>query len=307
MIVSSPATPLKMLRYVARPLLLLLIFDMIVAAAYVFGGWTFIAMPHIPLTIFGGVIGVIVGFRNSSSYQRWWEARKLWGAIVNNSRTLARQALTFIADSEHEDTFASTEITAVRRRIVLLQMAYVHALRCHLRGQPPWNDLAGLLPDEDLEWLRQHRNVPLILQQRIAETLKECFDRSWIDTIQWRVLDTTLTALANAQGGAERIKNTPMPRQYDFFPQLFVNVYCLLLPLGLVANLKLLTPIGSSLVGFIFLALDETGRDLENPFENNEHDVPLTSISRTVEINLKQLLGDSATPEPEKANDGVLW
>jgi putative membrane protein len=307
MIAPGRATLPKMLRYVARPMLLLLVFDMIVAAAYVFGGWTFIAMPHIPLTIFGSVIGVIVGFRNNSSYQRWWEARTLWGAIVNNSRTLARQALTFIADDGRGDASAGVEIATVRRRIVLLQIAYVHALRCHLRGQPAWDDLAGLLPDEDLESLRQHRNVPLILQQRIAEMLKQCFDRGWIDTIQWGALEGTLTALANAQGGAERIKNTPMPRQYDFFPQLFVNVYCLLLPFGLVANLKLLTPIGSTLVGFIFLALDETGRDLENPFENNEHDVPLTAISRTIEINLKQLLGDSPIPEPEKPNKGVLW
>jgi putative membrane protein len=111
----------------------------------------------------------------------------------------------------------------------------------------------------------------------------------------------------NAQGGAERIKNTPLPKQYDYYPQLFVTMYCILLPLGMVASLKLLTPIGSTLVGFMFLALDQIGRDLEAPFENDEHDVPITAISRTIEINLKQLLGERELPEPVKPVYGVLW
>jgi putative membrane protein len=304
MIVPAQETVKKLLLYVGKPLALLFLFDMAVAVAYVYGGWTWVSMPDIPLSIFGGLIGLILGFRNNSSYQRWWEARTLWGAIVNNSRTLARQALTFI---DSRDAGAQGEVRATRRKVVLLQVAYVHALRCHLRGLPPWNELAPILESQQLQPLQDQRNVPVCIQQQIASTLKECFDRGWIDTIQWSALEQTISALANAQGGAERIKNTPMPKQYDFFPQLFVGVYCLLLPLGMVANLKMLTPIGSTMAGIMFLALDEIGRDLENPFDNKEHDVPITSVSRTIEINLRQLLGDSNIPEPEKAINGVLW
>jgi ion channel-forming bestrophin family protein len=294
----------SMLHYVGRPLALMFAFDVAVAVVYVYGGWTRIAMPNVPLTIFGGVIGVILGFRNTSSYQRWWEARKLWGQIVNQSRGLARQVLSFPEAVQEDD---NSELRASQRQIILLQIAYVHSLRCQLRGHSPWSELEGVMPDFDWSTARGERNVPLYIQKRIADDLREWYVRGWIDSLRWTALDATLTALLNAQGGVERIKNTPMPKQYDYYPQLFVTVYCILLPLGMVANLRLMTPIGSTLVGFMFLALDQIGRDLEAPFENDEHDVPITSISKTIEINLKQLLGDTELPEPVKPVYGVLW
>ncbi len=118
---------------------------------------------------------------------------------------------------------------------------------------------------------------------------------------------SNLDELVNAQGGAERIKNTPMPKQYDYFPQLFVQIYCLVLPLALVMNMGWYTPLGSTMVGFIFLALDKIGRDLEDPFENTIYDVPLTSITRTIEVNLRQMLGETVLPPAEKPVRGVLW
>jgi putative membrane protein len=98
-----------------------------------------------------------------------------------------------------------------------------------------------------------------------------------------------------------------MPKQYDYFPQLFVQMYCVLLPLALVTNMGWFTPLGSTLVGFMFLALDKIGRDLEDPFENTIYDVPLTSITTTIEVNLRQLLGETVLPEAKKPVRGVLW
>ena len=115
------------------------------------------------------------------------------------------------------------------------------------------------------------------------------------------------TILADLQGGSERIKNTPMPKQYDFFPHLFTRMYCLLLPLGLVNNMGWFTPLGSTLVGFIFLALDRIGRDLENPFDNTIYDIPLSAMSRTIEINLRQAMGERSLPEALQPVQGVLW
>jgi putative membrane protein len=111
----------------------------------------------------------------------------------------------------------------------------------------------------------------------------------------------------DCQGASERIKNTPMPRQYDTFIRFFINIFCLLLPFAMVDNLGLLTPIGSTFVGFIFLALDQIGRDLETPFENLPHDISLTAISRTIEINLKQMVGEKEVPEPLAPVNGILW
>jgi putative membrane protein len=303
-----PAGPHQwyLIRSIGRSLAIIFAFDIVVAVGYVYLGWTWVAHPEIPLSLFGGAIGVVVGFRNTSSYARWWEARTLWGSIVNYSRTLSRQALSMI-DIRAESESECAEIEAMRRAIIYHQIAYVHAFRCQLRGQKPWSDIKRLLSDPEIASLQNEKNVAVAIQQRLASLLKECHTRGWIDTIQWASLEDSLTGLANAQGGAERIKNTPMPGQYDFLPQLFVRVYCLLLPFGMVKSLELLTPIGSSLVGLMFLALDQIGRDLESPFENDWNDVPLTAISKTIEINLRQLLGETTLPEPEKPIRGVLW
>jgi putative membrane protein len=121
------------------------------------------------------------------------------------------------------------------------------------------------------------------------------------------LLDTTLTELANAQGGCERIKNTPVPKSYDYFIRLLAHLYCVLLPLGMVASLGVLTPVGSALLGFVFLALENIGRDLEHPFDNSIHDIATTSLCRTIEINLKQSLGEADVPGPLEPVRGILW
>jgi putative membrane protein len=304
MIVPHKRNVTRMLTYVGRPLVVLLAYDLAVVTAYKVLHWDWVAMPHIPLALFGSAIGIIVAFRNQSSYARWWEARTLWGALVNNSRSWARQVTTVmmpLSDAE------ARELKEYQRRLVYHQIAYVHALRQHLRGLEPWEELTPLLSEREISELRDQKNVPLAIQQQMGALLRECQLRGWIDMAHWRALDANLDDLVDAQGGAERIKNTPMPKQYDYFPQLFVHIYCALLPLALVTNMGWLTPLGSTLVGFIFLALDKIGRDLEDPFENSIYDLPLTAITTTIDVNLRQLLGETALPPGQKPIHGVLW
>ncbi len=294
----------QMLQYVGRPLLILVVYDLAVVAAYKLLHWRWVASPHIPLALFGSAIGIIVAFRNQSSYARWWEARTLWGAIVNNSRSWARQVVTVMIPHPPGE---EDELEEMERRLVYHQIAYVHALRQHLRGLEPWEELRPLLSENEVSGLRGEKNVPLAIQRQMAAMLRQCQVRGWIDIEHWRAMDGNLDDLMDAQGGTERIKNTPLPRQYDHFPQLFVEMYCAMLPLGLVTNLGWLTPLGSTLVGFIFLALDRIGRDLEDPFNNAVYDVPMTAITTTIEVNLRQLLGEDDLPSPRNAVDGVLW
>ena len=304
MIVPDKRNVTRMLTYVGRPLVVLLAYDLAVVTAYKVLHWDWVAMPHIPLALFGSAIGIIVAFRNQSSYARWWEARTLWGALVNNSRSWARQVTTVmmpLSDAE------ARELKEYQRRLVYHQIAYVHALRQHLRGLEPWEELTPLLSEREISELRDQKNVPLAIQQQMGALLRECQLRGWIDMAHWRALDANLDDLVDAQGGAERIKNTPMPKQYDYFPQLFVHIYCALLPLALVTNMGWLTPLGSTLVGFIFLALDKIGRDLEDPFENSIYDLLLTAITTTIDVNLRQLLGETALPPGQKPIHGVLW
>jgi putative membrane protein len=304
MIVPRTRQITAMLAYVGLPVLTLLLYDLGVVVAYKVLHWNWVALPHIPLALYGSAIGIVVAFRNQSSYARWWEARILWGAIINNSRSLARQVTTVMMPLN--DTEAE-ELKVVQRRLVYYQIAYAHALRQQLRGLEPWEELAPLLSEQELRELRDEKNIPLAIQQQIGALLRECQVRGWVDIAHWRALDASLDDLLDAQGGTERIKNTPMPKQYDYFPQLFVQMYCVLLPLALVTNMGWFTPLGSTFVGFMFLALDQIGRDLEDPFENTIYDVPLTSITTTIEINLRQLLGETVLPQATTPVHGVLW
>lgn len=191
--------------------------------------------------------------------------------------------------------------------MVYHQIAFVHALRQQLRGLSAVDELTPLLSAQDLQAVLKERNIPAAIQRRMAKMLREAKSRQWIDALEWQSMDRNLDDLLDAQGGVERIKNTPIPKQYDYFPMVFVQIYCILLPAGMVGQLGWLTPLGSTLVGFIFLALDKTGRDLESPFDNTIHDVPMTSISKTIETNLRQALGETEVPRTVEPVRGVLW
>jgi putative membrane protein len=303
MIIAQTVPFRRLLVYVGLPLLVLFLYDGAIVLLFQVAGWKWIGLPHIPLALFGSAIGLIVAFRNNSSYGRWWEARTLWGGIVNNSRAWARLVLTAIAPQREEDRPA---VRAMQCRMIYLQIAWVHALREQLRGLPPLDQLHGLLTEDDLVALADQKNVPFTLQIWQSDLARKALENDWIDSLQWSALDGTLNDLGDFQGGSERIKNTPMPKQYDFFPQLFTKIYCLLLPLALVNNMGWFTPLGSTLVGFIFLALDRIGRDLEDPFDNTIYDIPLSAMSRTIEINLRQALGERSFPEPLQPVLGVL-
>ncbi|MBC7926980.1 MAG: hypothetical protein H7039_15130 [Bryobacteraceae bacterium] len=271
---------------------LLLILDSTVALLYVFGEMKFLGVPSLPLGMVGAALSIFLAFRTNSAYDRWWEARTLWGSLVNSSRTFARQALTLIR-ADHPNK----ELAAMQDKLIVLMICYVHALRCHLRQQNPFPELRNRLDVETVDFLRTHNNVPLALLFHMGKLLESAFQQGWLDTFRWTTLDKTLSDLTDVQGACERIKNTPLPKQYDYFPKILVTFFCILLPFGLVEGLGLLTPVASTSLSFIFITLDRIGRDIETPFENSVHDTPMTTLSRAIEINLRQLQGDTQLKE----------
>lgn len=307
MIVSKSHRLALMIQGLLPALLSLLGWDLLIVVCYKIGHLSWVGSRSVPLGAFGAVLGIIVGFRNSSAYSRWWESRILWGAIVNRSRTFARQVLTTLSPAADAAPAEQQEVRDLQRRLVLHQVAYVHALRQQLRRLDPVSAVAHLVPEEDPAELAREKNLALTLQTQMSEMLVAACQRGWLDQWQWQAIDQTMSSLMDSQGGAERIKNTPMPAQFDFFPRLFVQIYCLVLPVGMVESLGWYTPLGSTLVGFMFLALDRIGRDIEDPFENTIQDVPMTSIATTIEINLRQLLGETELPSPVQPVDGILW
>ncbi len=294
MIVASTPRLTRIVSEVWKPLLVLFIWDVIVTVTYYLLPFR---APSLPLTLFGTVLALLIGFRDNSAYQRWWEGRVLWGSMINASRSLSREARNFLPIGEAHD---------MRRTIVLRQIAYVNALRCQLRRQP--------VDDQVLQYLSRGEAEPALARTNIANGLLDGTGRriddarraGWIDTIQQSRMESTLVDIANAQGGMERLKNTPLPNQYRFFPTLFTHVFCILLPIGLVETLGFATPLGSTVAGLMFLAVLQIGEDLVDPFANTVHDVPLTAMCRTIEIDLLQSIGDKA-PGPITPHKGVLW
>ena len=263
-----------------------------------------IAVPDLTITVLGAALGILLGFRTNSAYDRWWEARKLWGRLVNTSRTLARQAITFSGVSE---TSVPCEMNPVALDLVYSQIAFVNALRCALRKQQPWTDIEPYLNSAQVAMLKTQTNIPLGILQHMGHRIADAARRGAISDLQLHRLDSTLTELSDIQGGCERIKNPPLPRQYDTYPELIVKAYCFLLPLVLVDRLKYMTPVLTLIIAAAFLALNRIGKNLEDPFENTVYDTPMTALSRTIEINLKELLREEENmPAPLPPADGVL-
>jgi ion channel-forming bestrophin family protein len=307
MIVLKKPHPAWMIRYVGLPVLALAGWDFLIVVAYEVFHWTWVGSTSVPLALYGTAISIIVGFRNNYAYGRWWEARTLWGAIVNRSRSVARQVLTTMSAPAGASDAERAEVAAAQRKLVYYQIAFVHALRQQLRALDPIAEIRNVVPAEECARLVGDKNVSLALQRRMGAMSREARQRGWLSDWEWQAIDGSLNALMDSQGGAERIKNTPMPKQYDFFPTLFVQIYCLMLPIGMVENLHWFTPLGSTVVGFMFLALDKIGRDLEDPFENDIYDVALTAVTTTIETNLRQMLGETQLPAAPAAVNGVLW
>jgi len=274
-----------------RALIALFFWDLAVTIFYFISPFK---APALPLTIFGTALALVLGFRVNSAYQRWWEGRILWGAMVNVSRSFTRTVLAYLP----------TEARALQERLVERHIAYVHALRCQLRRQNPAPDVRRILGDDVPELAR--RNVANGLLDGSDLQLAGAVRRGWIDTIQQTQLEKMLVDMANAQGGMERLKNTPLPAQYRSFPKYFTRLFCILLPIGLVETLGIATPAGSAVAGFMYLAVLQIGDDLVDPFANSIHDLPLNSVTTMIEGDLNQALGREPPPLVQPEN-GVLW
>lgn len=255
----------------------------------------------IPFTLIGLALSIFLGFRNNACYDRWWEARKLWGKLINTTRSLARQTLTLLQVDTEDEEAKAFQVEMVRRVI-----GYAYGLKYHLRAEVTLDAIAPWIPAEEVEILKNESNVPYFLLQRMGERYRMAWKRGWIDVYHMRVFEETLTVLTDIQGGCERIKNTPVPLSYTILTHRLVAVYCLALPFGLASQIGHLTPLVVLFVSYAFVGLDELGTQLEDPFETDPNDLPLAALARTIEINLLQRIGETQLPPPAQAVEGIL-
>jgi putative membrane protein len=245
----------------------------------------------------GTALAIFLAFRNATAYDRWWEARRQWGTLINQSRNFARQTMSFVADE------------VARRRLVHTQIAYAHVLRAALRKQPATLDapLAKYVADPEqrlrIKAAKSPATTTLELQ---SEVLSRAHKAGHVDGLHHIELERTLSAICDVQGACERIKNTPLLRPYDYYPRIFVYVYTFFLPWALVGRLGWLTFIVSVPVSFLFYVLSRVGSSVEDPFEGRFTDVPLDAMCRTIEISLGEQAGDADLPAPLEPVDGFL-
>lgn len=246
----------------------------------------------LPFSLVGVAIGIFLGFRGKTAYDRFWEGRTLWGGIVNYCRTGTRQILTLLQAPPEEQA----DLRLVQKKAVYMLIAFAHALRHHLRDSQPWEDLAPLMSGEELENLKLQRNVPMAILQRLGQGLAQARGRGWLNELHVPAADNVLSELTNLQGGCERIRNTPVPYVYGILSHRVVAAFCFFLPFGIVDDVKGYTPFVTALVSYAFFSLDSLGAEIEEPFGTDPHDLPLSSLCRTIEVNLRQLLGETDLP-----------
>lgn len=269
-----------------------LVFLMAVAAAVVGLQRYFGAVPEVDgsgFTIFGIALSLFLGFRNNAAYDRWWEARKLWGSLLADLRSLAREARIFVRDE------------GVRLELLRLGLAFLHLHRANLRGLPNDPKASAIVPGIDAV----AGGRPGAALDRMAQALADGQARGTIDGFGARALNERLASMAEQQAGCERIVGTPLPYVYSLLIYRTTYLYCLLLPLALVGPAGWLTPVFVGVVGYVFLGLAEVSEELSHPFGTTPNALPLDAICRTAEISLAPHLG-VPTPAPLEARDYFL-
>ncbi|MES2060701.1 MAG: bestrophin family ion channel [Bacteroidota bacterium] len=277
---------------IKKEVIMVTVYAVLIAIMYNSFHFTRISIPIAVPTILGTVISLLLAFKSNQAYDRWWEARTLWGAIVNDSRSLTRQLLTFV-----DTPYAEDEQKAFCERVAKRQIAWCYSLSHHLRRENPMQGLERLLCAEDIEHVKRYDNIPVGLLELQGADLRAAFKLGWITEYQQVAMDETLTRFSNEMGGCERIKNTVFPATYSVYIHLSVLLFVLLLPFGLieffgVVEVPLVIAIASS-----FFLIENMAIHLQDPFENKPTDTPTTTISRTIERDIKQMLKENYKQE----------
>lgn len=250
--------------------------------------FTRISIPIAVPALLGTIISLLLAFRSNQAYDRWWEARILWGAIVNNSRSLARQIMSFV-----DSPYATEEVETFKSRFIKRQIAWCYALSQSLRGHSSSKGLERYLNSEEYAYIKKQNNVTVALLELHAMDLKRALKEGWINKYQQIELDKTLNALCNHMGGCERIKKTIFPVTYSKYIHMSIVLFIMMLPFGLIEYFGLMEiPVVISISVF-FLLVEKMAVHLQDPFENKPTDTPTTTICRTIEKDLYQMLDDN--------------
>lgn len=249
-----------------------------------------------PFTLFGIALALFLGFRNNASYDRFWEARKIWGALLNDTRSLARQAITF---SGYEKD--SKEIHVFIHYLI----SFTYALKHQLRFTDAGPDLQKRLDPALAEKINSAVYKPIMLMKVMGEWVQQARSAGKIDTILQAAFDTNLSNLSTIVGGCERIASTPIPYTYRVLLHRTVYIYCLLLPFGFVDSLGWFTPLIVVFIAYTFVALEAIADEIEDPFGLEDNDLALNAMCLMIETTLLEM-AELPLPVQQRKTTGII-
>lgn len=247
-----------------------------------------------PLTLFGFVLALFLGFRNSASYDRFWEGRKLWGALLNTSRSLTRQVLT-LKNTKETHLLPSDFIN--------LLTAFIFALKHQLRGTDANEDLQKRLSENQMKTVAAAKYKPAVIMRLLGEWVQKAREEGIIDSIQQARFDENFDKLSDIMGGCERIVSTPIPYSYRVLLHRTVYIYCFLLPFGLVDSLRWFTPLIVVFVAYTFVAFEAIADEIEEPFGTEANDLALNSMSVMIDETIHEMAGEKISHSEKKVQN----
>ncbi|NML22589.1 hypothetical protein HHL16_17030 [Pseudoflavitalea sp. G-6-1-2] len=287
------------LRYIfgkiRNELIFILIYTTAIAIFHKYVEFAPISIPIAVPAILGTVISLLLGFRSNQAYDRWWEARHVWGAIVNDSRTLARQVLTYT-----DVLYPGDQVQQFRERMIRRQIAWNYSLGQSLRNLSAAKGLNAYLSAKEQQFISHYDHVPAALLEMHGRNLREAQEEGWINRYQQVEMDRTLTRLCDSMGKCERIKNTVFPATYSLYIHFSLLLFICLLPFSLIEYFGFFEIPVVMAVSACFLLIEKMAIHLQDPFENKPTDTPMTTIARNIEKNLRQMLQDQELPEQQE-------
>jgi len=344
MYINKNYTVLGMLRFTAFPTILLLIWSCAVFMMHVFFHDNWIQVPWLPISVIGTAVAFYVGFKNNQAYDRLWEARKIWGSIVNSSRAWGINVKAFLTNQFASQNYSQHELDSLRSKLIHRHIAWLYALRSQLLIPTNWEHISqgklgrkstearmkrfgvGLINDHNTEDILKENLQPEEYERLIAykNTATQIIDQQSQDLVALRAndiiddfrhmeLQKLLYDFYIHQGKAERIKKFPLPRQYGNASQVFIGIFLFLLPFGMITEFHKLGETAAFLsipftivVGWLYIMMELVGDYSENPFEGLGNDIPMLALCRTIEIDLREMLGEAEIPKGIEAVNGVL-
>ncbi len=265
-------------------IIVITLYTILIAVLYTTYHASRITIPIAVPAILGTVISLLLGFRSNQAYDRWWEARHIWGAIVNDSRTLGRQVMNFTSGG-----FDNENIKAFQDRMIRRQIAWTYCLGHALRGQPSGKILKKYLDQHDTEYVAGVDNIPSALLDLMGRDLRLALEEGWINRFQQVEIDKTLSRLCEAMGKCERIKNTVFPSTYSLYIHLSLLLFIAMLPFSVIEYFGFFEVPVVVAIASAFLLIEKMAIHLQDPFENKPTDTPMTTIAKAIETNLMQL------------------